>query len=295
MSKIKFGIRPRYLKKGDKIMLAAPARFASAALIQEAASAVRAAGFTPVIPSGLEARDHQFSGDSDFEGGSTMPSGSDAHRAEIVNSAFRDKEVRAVWALRGGYGCGRILPLLDSEAYLSDPTWIIGFSDVTALLSWSINLGIAALHAPVASTYASTNEIHAEALWKTLRGEFDVVPNVKIVGGNMSVLYSLLGTPYFPNVEGSFILLEDLDEYLYHIDRMFLSFKLAGVFKKADGIIIGTFSDLRDNTILDGQATDNPFGLSLKEIISAHVSDNYPVKFDNPMGHGEMNYPVVLG
>jgi len=275
-------IRPKYLKSGDKIMLVAPARFASPATIQDAASAVLAAGFTPVIPPDLDSRDHQFAG-------------SDSHRAYHLNSAFRDQSIRAVFALRGGYGSGRLLPILDSSAYIADPTWIIGFSDITALHSWSTNLGISSLHAPVASTLSSTIPADVEAIWSTLRGEFDFNPNVKFTGGNLSVLYSLLGTPYFPNVSESYLFLEDIDEYLYHIDRMFLAFKLAGIFEKADGLIIGTFSDLRDNTITDGQTLDNPFGLDLREIISAHVPSDYSVKYDNPMGHGERNYPLVLG
>jgi muramoyltetrapeptide carboxypeptidase len=118
---------------------------------------------------------------------------------------------------------------------------------------------------------------------------------MKVVGGNLSVLYSLLGTPYFPNVHGSTLFVEDIDEYLYHIDRMFLAFKLAGVFEKAEGLIVGTFSDLRDNTITDGQNLDNPFGLDLREIISSHIPLDYSVKYDNPIGHGERNYPLVLG
>jgi len=263
-------------------MLVAPARFASPATIQDAASAVLAAGFTPVIPPDLDSRDHQFAG-------------SDSHRAYHLNSAFQDQSIRAVFALRGGYGSGRLLPLLDSSAYIADPTWIIGFSDITALHSWSTNLGISSLHAPVASTLSSTFPADVEAIWSTLRGEFDFNPNVKFTGGNLSVLYSLLGTPYFPNVSESYLFLEDIDEYLYHIDRMFLAFKLAGIFEKADGLIIGTFSDLRDNTITDGQTLDNPFGLDLREIISAHVPSDYSVKYDNPMGHGERNYPLVLG
>lgn len=263
-------------------MLVAPARFASQDVIQDAASAVVAGGFTPEIPPGLDERDHQFGG-------------SDSHRAALLNTAFRDPSIRAVFALRGGYGSGRLLPLLDSTAYLADPTWIVGFSDITALHAWSTNLGIASLHAPVASTLPSTLRSDVDALWSSLRGDFGITPEVKITGGNLSVLYSLLGTPYFPDVSGSYLFLEDLDEYLYHIDRMFLALKLAGVFEKADGLVIGTFEDLRDNTIADGQSSDNPFGLTLKEIISSHVPSGYPVKYNNPMGHGERNYPLVLG
>lgn len=275
-------IRPKYLKPGDKIMLVAPARFASPDTIKDAASAVLAAGFTPVIPPELDSRYHQFAG-------------SDSHRAHHLNSAFLDQSIRAVFALRGGYGSGRLLPLLDSSAYIADPTWIIGFSDITALHSWSTNLGISSLHAPVASTLSSTSPSDVEEIWSNLRGECDYNPNMKVVGGNLSVLYSLLGTPYFPNVHGSTLFVEDIDEYLYHIDRMFLAFKLAGVFEKAEGLIVGTFSDLRDNTITDGQNLDNPFGLDLREIISSHIPLDYSVKYDNPIGHGERNYPLVLG
>jgi muramoyltetrapeptide carboxypeptidase len=274
--------RPTYLQSGDKIMLVAPARFASQDVIKDAASAVIAGGFTPVIPIGLDERDHQFGG-------------SDFHRAALLNTAFRDPSIRAVFALRGGYGSGRLLPLLDSTAYLADPTWIVGFSDITSLHAWSTNLGIASFHAPVASTLPSTLRSDVDALWSSLRGDFGITPDVKITGGNLSVLYSLLGTPYFPDVSGSYLFLEDLDEYLYHIDRMFLALKLAGIFEKADGLVIGTFDDVRDNTIAEGQSVDNPFGLTIKEIISSHVPSGYPVKYDNTMGHGERNYPLVLG
>lgn len=282
-------IRPTYLNPGDKIMLVAPSWFASPTVIQDATSAVITAGFTPVTPPGLDERDHQFGGSSEY------PGGSDSQRAELLNSAFRDPSIRAVFALRGGYGSGRLLPLLDSTAYISDPKWIIGFSDITTLHAWSTNLGIASLHAPVANFLNSTLSSDVDALWSSLRGDFSITPDVKITGGNLSVLYSLLGTPYFPDVSGSHLFLEDLDEYLYHIDRMFLAFKLAGIFEKADGLIIGTFKDLKDNTIADGQSIDNPFGLTIEEIISSHLPTGYPVKYDNPMGHGERNYPIVLG
>lgn len=275
-------IRPKYLKPGDKIMLVAPARFATKKAIQEAVSSVSEAGFTPVIPSDLDVKDHQFAG-------------SDPHRAGHLNSAFRDQSIRAVFALRGGYGSGRLLPLLDYSAYLADPTWIVGFSDITALHSWSTNLGIASLHAPVASTLNSTFPSDVDALWSALRGGLPLNPKVKITGGNLSVLYSLLGTPYFPNVKGSYLFVEEIDEYLYHIDRMFLAFKFAGVFEKANGLMVGTFSDIRDNTLQDGQDIDNPFGLDLRGIISSKVPVEYPVTYDNPMGHGERNFPLVLG
>ena len=273
---------PKSLVDGDKIALVAPARFANAKLIQEASQIISDAGFTPLVVEGLESREGQFGG-------------SDTHRAGILNSAFGDPEVRAVLALRGGYGTGRLLELLDVEAYENDPTWIVGFSDITALHAWSNNLGVASLHAPVASTMGSTHGEDVEWVWDTLRCLPPRTFDGTIVGGNLSVLYSLLGTPYFPNCSNCYLFIEDLDEFLYHIDRMMLALKLAGVFDQAKGLIVGSFTDLKDNTKEFGQSVDNPFGKDYKEIILDHVPKDYLVRFDMPMGHGERNYPIILG
>ncbi|MBM71841.1 MAG: LD-carboxypeptidase [Crocinitomicaceae bacterium] len=275
-------VSPKPLKKGDKIALVAPARFASKKLINEASELIEKAGFTPIVFDGLDSRSNQFGGD-------------DEHRASLLNQAFCDTSIRAALALRGGYGSSRLLSLLDVEAYLKDPTWIVGFSDITALHAWSNNLGIASLHAPVASTMKSTNEEDVQWIWDTLSGNPPRVFDGTIVGGNLSVLYSLLGTSYFPDCTDSYLFIEDLDEFLYHIDRMMVSLKLAGVFEQARGLIVGSFTDLKDNTKEYGQSIDNPFGLNYKEIINNHVPEGYLVRFDMPMGHGERNYPIILG
>lgn len=279
---------PRSLQPGDTIALVTPARFTDSIAVEHASSAIRAAGFEPWLAPDLLARDGQFGG-------------SDAQRAEQLNRAFRSSEVRAVWAMRGGYGCARILPLLDSAAFRKDPTWICGFSDVTALHAWSNQQGVAALHAPVAGTFASTHQ--AEQLWTALahpsvhqHGRNLQLPEERpVLGGNLSVLYSLLGTPYFPDVTGAWLLLEDLDEYLYHLDRMLNSFRLAGVFDRMHGLVMGTFTDLHDNTIASGQTTDNPFGRTLRDMVGDHVPAGKPVVWEVPVGHGDENVPVVLG
>ena len=275
-------VAPKPLKLEDGIAVVAPARYATPELVREACELIETAGFKAVVPDGIEARDGQFGGD-------------DEHRAAVLNGAFRDKNVRAVLALRGGYGSGRILPLLDAEAYLEDPTWIVGFSDITALHAWSNNLGVASLHAPVASTMKSTHGEDVKWVWDTLMGNPPRVFDGRIVGGNLSVLYSLMGTPYFPDCTDSYLLLEDLDEYLYHIDRMMLALKLGGVFKSAKGIIVGDFSDLR---IILGSLAKPQTTLSVritKQIILDHIPKGYLVRFDMPMGHGERNYPLILG
>jgi muramoyltetrapeptide carboxypeptidase len=275
-------VAPKPLKTGDKIALVAPARFATSQLINEASQLVEKAGFTPVVFDGLDSRLNQFGGD-------------DEHRANLLNQAFRNDSIRAVLALRGGYGSARLLPLLDSQAYLNDPTWIVGFSDITALHAWSNNLGVASLHAPVASTMKSTHAEDVEWVWETLKGNPPRVFDGTIVGGNLSVLYSLMGTPYFPDCTNSYLFIEDLDEFTYHIDRMMVSLKLGGVFEQARGLIVGSFTDLKDNTKEFSQSVDNPFGLEYKEIINSHVPKGYLVQFDMPMGHGERNYPIILG
>ena len=272
---------PAPLSPGDGIQLAAPARFVTAEQIDAAAEVIQSAGFEPVIPDGLLARDGQFGGD-------------DAHRAHQLNSGFKHDRVRAIWAMRGGYGCGRVLPLLDRNAYVENPTWLIGFSDITALHAWSQNLGVASLHGPVANTFKNGTAHHQKRMWELLTASERPI-GAPVVGGNLSVLYSLLGTPYFPDCRGAWLLIEDLDEYLYHIDRMMLAMRLAGVFEQAHGLMVGEFSDLHDNTIADGQQIDNPFGQSLPQIIANHWPAEKPVVWNVPVGHGAENEPVVLG
>lgn len=276
---------PPPLTQGSRVALVAPARFATSELLDSASSTLADWGYEPVIADETRARAGQFGG-------------TDAQRASALNAAFNDPEIGAVWALRGGYGCTRILPLLDGEAFQTHPTWITGFSDITALHGWAAGLGVASLHAPVASTLAATDAADVEAyreVWRT--GQPSPTQGARrVVGGNLSVLYALLGTPCMPPLKGRWLLLEDLDEYLYHLDRMFVALAQAGVFDAVEGVMLGTFTDLRDNTKAFGQAVDNPFGRTARDIIEEHViGRGCPVEWDVPVGHGTRNAPVVLG
>ena len=275
---------PKALQPGDGVLLAAPARFVTAEQVAVAVAHVRAAGYTPIVYDGLLERDGQFGG-------------SDAHRSNYINTGFADEQVRAIWAMRGGYGCGRLLPLLDANAFAADPTWLVGFSDLTALHGWAQVHGIASLHAPVASTYGQASESTRQGMWQALEQKEGgrEANGSAIVGGNLSVLYSLLGTPYFPPVEDAWLLLEDLDEYLYHVDRMLLAFRLAGVFDRVKGVLVGSFTDLHDNTIADGQAVDNPFGQDVRQMLAEHVPAATPVVHGISVGHLAENESVTLG
>ena len=274
---------PRPLVPGDAILLAAPARFVTESQVRQGVEWIESAGFRAIVPDGILEKWGQFGG-------------GDAHRATILNEGIRRADIRAIWSMRGGYGCARLLPQLDEVAFQNDPTWLIGFSDVTALHAWSNRQGIASLHAAVVNTFGQGIETHRAVFWKQLIGAHDAPSNeAAVVGGNLSVLYSLLGTPFFPNCAGCWLLLEDLDEYLYHLDRMMLAFKLAGVLNEIHGVLCGSFSDMRDNTIADGQAVDNPFGKEVKDIILDHVGPDKPIVWNIPVGHGAANQPVVLG
>ena len=275
---------PKARQPGDGVLLAAPARFVTAEQVAAAEAHVRAAGYTPIVYDGLLERAGQFGGP-------------DAHRSNYLNAGFADAQVRAIWAMRGGYGCGRLLPLLDAEAFAADPTWLVGFSDITALHGWAQVQGIASLHAPVASTYGQASESTREGMWRALEQREDgrETEDAAVVGGNLSVLYSLLGTPYLPPIDGAWLLLEDLDEYLYHVDRMLLAFRLAGVFDRVRGVLVGGFTDLHDNTIADGQAVDNPFGQDVQQMLAQHVPANTPVVQGISVGHLAENESVILG
>ena len=276
---------PPALTEGSRVALVTPARFASPELIDAASNLLTSWGLDPVVPTQTTLRDRQFGG-------------TDAERAEALNAAFRDPDISAVWALRGGYGCTRLLHLLDGSALQANPTWITGFSDLTALHGWASGLGVASLHAPVASTIPTTDKADVEAfrrVWRT--GQPDAHQGARrVVGGNLSVLFAMLGTPSMPPLKGRWLLLEDLDEYLYHLDRMLVALGQAGVFDEVEGVLVGSFTDLKDNTKAFGQAVDNPFGRTVREMVEEHVvARGCPIEWEVPTGHGPRNAPWVLG
>ncbi len=284
---------PASLNLGDRIALVAPARFCTPDQADAVASWISSNGFTPHIPEGLFARDGQLAGD-------------DAHRAELLNRVLNDTEVKAIICMRGGYGSARLLPLLELPPPDQAP-WLCGFSDITALHAAMNAHGVASLHSPVGTTFAAAPaEVH-QAFFATLQGNpFTLESEVTVlrggaarghvIGGNLSVLYSLLGTPWFPNVDGAILVLEDLDEMLYHLDRMLNSFKLAGVFDRVSAIVVGGMTEMRDNTTGFGFSSDNPYGYTTEEILFHYLGQlEIPVCSGASFGHLDANFPVLLG
>ena len=285
------------LKKGDKVALVATARKVTPEEVSPAVALLTSWGLRVTIPEGLYEVDNQMAG-------------SDAHRAAILQAQIDDPEVKAVFCVRGGYGTARMVDSVDFGSLAENFKWIVGYSDVTVLHSHIASLyGLPTLHAtmplniPVDADkreYPSTESLRRFLFEGRLHYEFDrtdgdSVPNragecqAPVVGGNLSVLYSLLASPSDIDTDGRILLIEDLDEYLYHIDRMMTALKRAGRLRGLKGLIVGAMTDMHDNTV--------PFGRTAEQIVADAVAEyDYPVAFHCPFGHiGTENLALPLG
>ncbi|HBG70584.1 MAG: hypothetical protein A2W93_08365 [Bacteroidetes bacterium GWF2_43_63] len=278
-----------FLKTGDTIAIVAPSRKVQPADYEPFEQYLIENGFKVVRASNLTLADNQFAG-------------SDAERISALNDLFANPEVKAIIAVRGGYGAARIVDQLNWNALLQHPKWLCGFSDFTVLLNhqYACN-ALPALHSDMAVHFGQNEYAdNFSSLLGALTGKpismristhpFNRVGNAQgiLVGGNLSVLYSMLGSASFPDVHEKILFLEDLDEYLYHIDRMILALKRAGVFNHLAGVVIGTMSEMHDNEI--------PFGKNAEEIIRDQLSEfSFPLMFGFPAGHTEMNRPFFTG
>ena len=226
--------------------------------------------------------------------------GTDAERAADFQNMMDDDNIKAIWCSRGGYGTVRIIDMLDFTKFKKHPKWIMGFSDVTVLHSHANVERVATLHSIMPFTVPKAPQNVKETLRKALFGEHieykvpTVSYNVKgkatgeIVGGNLSILYSLLGSKSSLDMKDKILYIEDLDEYLYHIDRMMQNMKRNGYFDNVKGLIVGGMTDMHDNEI--------PFGQNAVQIITAIASQyNIPIAFNFPAGHMKDNRTLVLG
>lgn len=291
-------IIPDFLKKSDKIAIVATARKVSPEEIKPSVDLFRSWGLEVITDESLYAADNQFAGN-------------DALRAASLQQYLDNPEVKAIVCARGGYGTVRIIDRLDFTAFARHPKWIVGYSDVTVLHS-HINkcLSISTLHATMPlnipadameKSYPSIESLKA-ALFGNLHG-YSVLQLAtpssaysrnghcrgQLVGGNLSILYSLCGSASDIDTAGKILFIEDLDEYLYHIDRMMQNLKRTGKLQKINGLIVGAMSDMHDNTI--------PYGKTAEEIVLEAVADyDYPVLFSENFGHvGTENLALPLG
>ena len=213
--------------------------------------------------------------------------------------ALNDKNIKAVIVARGGYGTVRLMEHVDFTEFKKHPKWVIGYSDITVLHSAIHNIGIATIHATMPLNF-SKNQEATRSLIKALLGKLTDIETEEnysnisgtskgqLVGGNLSLLYALSGTPYNIDTRDKILFIEDLDEYLYHLDRMMMQLKLSGKLSCLKGLVVGGMTDMKDNAI--------PFGKFPEEIILDAVKDyNYPVCFDFPAGHIDRNLAMYFG
>ena len=276
-----------YLKQGSKVAIAAPARCVTTEEMEYAIHWLEEKGFIPVYDDRLFAVHHIFAGDDDF-------------RAAVFQEYLDNKDIDAIWIARGGYGSIRIIDKLDFTQFLQHPKWIIGFSDGTVLHGKLSRLGVPSLHAAMPFYFANKTPEAKQSLFDALTGKplhYEIASNPlnrlgmmegKIVGGNLSVLYGMIGSDTFPELEGKILFIEEVDEYIYHIDRMMRALKRAGKLEHLKGLIVGGLTQIHDNT--------HPFGQSAEEVIAEVVSEyDYPVCFGFPAGHFDDNRALVLG
>ena len=278
---------PPSLQKGDTIAIVATARKNIDDNLKPAIDLLHSWGLEVVIGKTIGLDDNQLAG-------------TDAQRAEDFQQQLDNPNVKAIWCVRGGYGTVRIIDLLDFTQFKQNPKWIVGFSDVTIIHSYLSKLNIASIHGAMPVTVSKATPETIESLRKALFGEglkYEIpadaanrLGNAKgeIVGGNLSILYSLMGSNAQIDCKGKILFIEDIDEYLYHIDRMMMSLKRCGCFDNLNGLIVGGMTKMRDNDI--------PWGKNANQIIQDVTKGySFPILYNFPSGHFHDNRALIFG
>lgn len=279
---------PAALKQGDKVAIVATARKIESTCLIPMIQLLESWSLVPILGKTIGKSFHQFAG-------------TDTERANDLQHMLDNSAIKAIFCARGGYGTVRIVDQLDFTIFQKKPKWLVGFSDITVLHNHiHANCNTITLHALMPSTLASSTQESVTSLHKSLFHaplfyEFNShtlnqegLAEGKLVGGNLSLICSLLGSPSDIDTKGKILFLEDLDEYLYHIDRMMMALKRSGKLADLAGLLIGGMTDMNDNTI--------PFGQTAYEIIAHHTKEyTYPIAFNCPSGHGNDNRALLIG
>lgn len=267
--------------------IAAPARMVTPDEMAFGIQWLKENGFVPVCDERLYNQHYIFSGD-------------DATRAAVFQQYLDNEEIDAIWLARGGYGGIRIIDRLDFTRFMQHPKWIVGFSDSTILHCKMNRLGVPSLHASMPYYFAKKTPAAKQSLYDALTGKslhyelpFHPLNRLgemegEIVGGNLSVLIGMMGSDTFPETDGKILFIEEVDEYIYHIDRMMHALKRTGKLDHLKGLIVGGLTQIHDNP--------NPFGMTAEEVIAEAVAEYaYPVCFGFPAGHFDDNRALMFG
>lgn len=280
-------INPPVLKRGDKIAITCPAKKLPHT-INDAVKLLESWDLEVVLGETVTASYHQFAGD-------------DATRAKDFQRFLDDDSIKAIIAARGGYGTIRIIDKLNFSNFVKYPKWIVGFSDITVLHSHiHANFNIPTIHGQMPLTIPDGTKPSLSSLKDALFGKelnYKIKPSLinregkatgVLIGGNLTLLMMMAGSVSEMDYTDKILFIEDVGEYLYSLDRMLWNLKRAGKLEKIKGLVVGSFTDLKDNDI--------PFGQNAEEIIASHVQEyNYPVCFNFPAGHIADNHALLLG
>lgn len=283
-------IIPPYLKQGSVIGITCPSSHIPIARINYAAEILHLWGFGVKFGATAGAEHHYFSGTDD-------------ERLADLQSMLDDPDLDAIMMGRGGYGMSRIIDRLDFTAFIRKPKWICGFSDIVVLLNHlQAKMDIACLHSPMCNAFKAEhiNSDHLKSLYAALTGESlhyyapaspynrEGTAEAVLTGGNLAILAHLTGSPSEVNTDNKILFIEDIGEHLYNIDRLMLNLKRAGKLDKLKALIVGGLTDMQD--------TERPFGQTVEEIIADKVKEyDYPVCFNFPSGHQEINFALIMG
>ena len=279
--------RPNKLKRGDLVYIVSPAKPIDKGSIDFAKTLLESWGLL------VEFADHSLGNHNYF-------SGNDADRISDFQAAIDHEKAKAILCARGGYGCVRIVDELNWNNFEMNPKWMIGFSDITVMHHRTQRLAVMSMHATMPLNFKINTKEALATFRAALMGEsfsIHVAPSSlnrlgkakgRLLGGNLSIIYSLLGTDDAYDFNGSILFIEDLSEQLYHIDRMFFALEKAGVFKKVKALIIGGMTDLKDTT--------PSLGIRYEEIILEKLNGiDIPICFNFPTGHVEDNRAMIIG
>ena len=278
---------PQKLIPGDLISIVAPAKNIDSNLVNNAKELFEKRGYNVEISNHCTDQHHYYSG-------------TDRQRISDFQEALNNRNVRAIVCARGGYGSIRIFDELDWNGFLEDPKWIIGFSDITVFHHLIHTFGVQSIHATMPLNFQENSEMAIETLFSALNGSsFNIkvqafnrnIPGSakgELIGGNLSIIYSLLSSKYCFDFSNKILFIEDLCEQYYHLDRMLYALKYAGAFNLIKGLIVGGMTDMKD--------TEVSFGMDAYDIVLQKVEDlNIPVCFNFPCGHIDDNRAMILG
>ncbi|MCF8451024.1 MAG: LD-carboxypeptidase [Taibaiella sp.] len=283
-------MRPPYLVKGSVMGITCPAGYVSEDRVAYCITVLERWGFRIKKGKTIGNEHHYFSG-------------TDHERLTDLQTMMDDPEIDAILMGRGGYGMSRIIDQIDFSGFIKKPKWICGFSDITVLHNHlQAQYGIPSLHSPMCGAFKpeTENEHYLKSFYNALTGSplvYDVPTSpynrqgeaaAVLTGGNLAILAHLTGSASEVDTTGKILFIEDIGEHLYNADRLLLNLKRAGKLDKLAALIVGSFTEMQD--------TERPFGQTIEEIIWDKVKEyDYPVCFNFPTGHQDINYTLALG